>query len=137
MRNLCALRLLALAVLAPLGIACSTRPAARGTPAPDLTGAWVFDMNVGTHVTHGAFTLERRGDGYGGELTTDRGPNRLPVRSFTLARDSVAMVVESPNGIVTFRGVLTGGARAMTGAVAYHNGRTYPMTVRRRRAQGG
>ena len=135
MRYLPALRLLALIALAPLAVACSMRRTT-ATPAPDLSGAWDFDVDVGTRVTHGAFTLERRGDGYGGELTTDRGPNRLPVRSVTLARDSVAMVVESPDGIVTFRGVLAGGATAMSGMMAYHNGRLYPMTVRRRASQG-
>ena len=131
-------RLLALVLLLPLLVACAARTAAdRPDPTPDLSGAWEFDMDVGSHVTLGAFTLERRADGYGGELTTNRGPNRLPVRSVALARDSVTMVVESPNGLVTFHGVLAGDARTMTGKVLYHNGQTYPMSVRRRVEQGG
>lgn len=100
--------------------------------APDLAGAWEFDIDVGKDTTRGAFALERKADGYTGELTTNRGPNRLPIRSLTLVRDSVAMVVESPNGTVTFLGRLQTGARGMAGTVLYHNGARYPMVVRRR-----
>lgn len=118
------------AVLAVIGCATRGTSAPAATP-PDLSGAWEFDMDVGTHVTHGRFTLHQRADGYGGELTTDRGPNRLPVRSLVVVRDSVTMVVESPNGLVTFRGLLSADTRGMQGAALYHNGQTYPMTVRR------
>ena len=99
---------------------------------PDLAGAWEFDIDVGKDTTHGAFALERKAEGYTGELTTNRGTNRLPIRSLTLVRDSVAMIVDSPNGTVTFLGRLETGACGMAGTVLYHNGARYPMVVRRR-----
>ena len=129
MRSFPAFRVLAALLLS----ACALRPAPAERPAPpDLAGAWDFDIDVGASLTHGAFTLERRAAGYGGELTTNRGTNRLPVRSVAVAGDSVTMVVESPQGMVTFRGLLADDARGMTGQVTYHNGSLYPMVVRRR-----
>lgn len=122
-------RLVAALLLAACALPARVRPV---DVTPDLAGAWEFDIDVGKDTTHGAFALERKADGYTGELTTNRGPNRLPIRSLTLVRDSVAMVVESPNGTVTFLGRLEAGARGMAGTVLYHNGARYPMVVRRR-----
>ena len=67
------------------------------------------------------------GRGYTGTLTTNRGDNVLPVRTFTVAGRDVRMQVQSPQGAVTFGGTLAPGGRAFAGTVTYHDGRPFPL----------
>jgi len=100
--------------------------------APDLAGDWVFEVQTGRNVAHGAMTLVADGTAYKGTLTTDQGNNVLPVRSLTLQGSALNMLVESPNGNVTFIGTLATDARTFQGKVTYHNGQEFPMSGRRR-----
>ena len=100
--------------------------------APDLAGDWVFEVQTGRNVTHGAMTLVADGTAYKGTLTTDQGNNVLPVRSLTLQGSALNMLVESPNGNVTFKGTLATDAQTFQGKVTYHNGQEFPMSGRRR-----
>lgn len=92
--------------------------------APDLAGDWMFEVQTGQNVAHGAMTLLADGASYKGTLTTDQGNNVLPVRSLTLQGSDLSMLVESPNGTVTFKGTLAADARTFQGNVTYYNGQT-------------
>jgi hypothetical protein len=100
--------------------------------APDLAGDWVFEVQTGKNVTHGAMTLVADGASYKGTLTTDQGNNVLPVRSLLLQGSAMNMLVESPNGNVSFQGTLSSDAQTFEGKVTYHNGQEFPMSGRRR-----
>ena len=100
--------------------------------SPDLAGDWVFEAQTGESVAHGAMTLVADGPGYKGTLTTDQTDNVLPVRSVTLQGSELSMIVESPEGNVTFRGKLAEDARTFEGKVIYLNGQIVPMSGRRR-----
>lgn len=120
----------ALAVLILCGsIGCIA--SAPRTAGPNLAGAWDFTVDVGASVTRGSMTLVRSGTGYSGELRA-AGPNALPVRSVVVTGTQVDLAVESPEGPVTFRGVLASDANSMVGEVTYHGGRRFPMRVIRR-----
>jgi hypothetical protein len=121
---------IAVAVLSLFG--CRGVGERAGVSAPDLTGAWTFKVNTGQHVTQGAMTLIADGPSYGGTLTTDQGDNVLKVRSLTLDGSQMLMAVESPQGVVTFDGVLSADARSFDGVVTYHTGQKFPMTGVRR-----
>ena len=75
MRTLIACLCFAVALLA----GCAGSPV-RAT-APGLAGDWVFEVQTGQNVAHGAMTLVADGASYKGTLTTDQGNNVLPVRS--------------------------------------------------------
>jgi hypothetical protein len=106
--------------------ACMTGRAAPGS----LVGAWSFRIDTGAgRITHGRLNLTAAAQGYQGTLTTDRGDNVLPVRSFTVAGRDVRMHVESPQGAVTFAGALGPGARAFAGTVTYHDGRPFQLSA--------
>ena len=107
----------------------SSRPEAN---SPDLSGDWTFAVQTGQNVVNGAMTLQSDGDHYRGTLTTDQGDNVLTVRSLTLDGADMTMLVESPQGQVTFKGALNADGRAFKGAVTYHNGQTFPMEGSRR-----
>ena len=92
----------------------------------------MFEVKTGNTVAHGAMTLTADGSGYRGTLTTDQGNNVLPVRSLTLAGSNMDMLVESPNGNVTFKGALSADASSFAGTVTYHNGQKFPMTGTKR-----
>jgi len=100
--------------------------------APDLAGDWMFEVQTGQNVAHGAMTLLADGASYKGTLTMDQGNNVLPVRSLTLQGSDLSMLVESPNGNVTFKGTLAADARTFQGNVTYYNGQTFAMSGRRR-----
>lgn len=119
--------LLSLLALAGLS-ACVT---ARGAP-PSLAGDWRFTIDTGAgRITNGRLSLAPAGRGYAGSLTTNRGDNVLPVRSFTVEGAAVRMLVQSPQGMVRFAGTLAPGARAFAGTVTYHNGQLYPLSATR------
>lgn len=126
MRTLIACLCIAICLLT----ACASGP--ERSKAPDLTGDWVFEVQTGKNVAHGAMTLVANGASYKGTLTTDQGSNVLPVRSLTLGGFEMDMLVESPNGNVTFKGTLAADARTFAGKVTYYNGQTFPMSGHRR-----
>jgi hypothetical protein len=110
------------------GCAASPQPA----KTPDLAGDWVFEAQTGENVAHGAMTLVADGASYKGTLTTDQTDNVLPVRSLTLQGSDLSMLVESPEGNVTFKGTLAADAQTFQGKVIYFNGQIVPMSGRRR-----
>ena len=126
MRTLIASLCFAVALLA----GCAGSP--ERSKATALAGDWVFDVQTGENVAHGAMTLVADGASYTGTLTTDQGNNVLPVRSLTLRGSDLSMLVESPNGNVTFNGTLAADAQTFQGKVTYYNGQTFPMSGRRR-----
>lgn len=73
-------------------------------------------------------TLQADGSQYRGTLTTNRGNNVLPIRHLLLRGDEMEMVVESPNGTVTFKGRLSPDAQAFDGIAHYHTGQRFPMS---------
>jgi hypothetical protein len=111
---------------------CAGTPRTNEAQTRSLAGDWVFEVKTGNAVAHGAMTLTADGSGYRGTLTTDQGNNVLPVRSLTVAGSDMDMVVESPNGNVTFKGALSADASSFAGTVTYHNGQKFPMTGARR-----
>jgi len=119
-------------LLAALMLACLAA-CVTGRPAPvSLAGEWSFRIDTGGgRITLGRLQLARAADGYTGTLTTNRGTNILPVRSFTVAGTDVRMHVESPQGAVTFAGALVDGARAFAGTVTYHDGRRFTLSATR------
>jgi hypothetical protein len=100
--------------------------------APDLAGDWVFEAQTGENVAHGSMTLVADGASYKGTLTTDQTDKVLPVRSLTLQGSDLSMLVESPEGNVTFKGTLAADAQTFQGKVIYFNGQIVPMSARRR-----
>jgi len=126
MRTLIACLCFACALL----VGCANSP--ERSKAPALAGDWVFEVQTGTNVTHGAMTLVADGAGYTGTLKTDQGNNVLPVRSLTVQGSDMSMLVESPNGNVTFKGTLAADAQTFEGKVTYYNGQVFPMSGRRR-----
>ena len=99
---------------------------------PNLAGDWVFEAQTGENVAHGAMTLVADGASYKGTLTTDQTDNVLPVRSLTLQGAELSMLVESPEGNVTFKGTLADDAQTFQGKVIYYDGRMISMSARRR-----
>lgn len=120
------------ALVAVLFAACAPDGHRAAAIAPDLSGNWTFSVDVAPdRVTVGTIVLEPSDAGYKGALTTNQGENVLPVSRFTLAGDAIAMIVESPDGAVSFVGVLADGAQAFNGTVTYHNGSQYPLSASR------
>jgi hypothetical protein len=108
-------------------VGCAANP-----KTPDLAGDWVFEAQTGENVAHGAMTLVADGAGYKGTLTTDQTDNVLSVRSLTLRGSELSMLVESPEGNVTFNGTLADDAQTFQGKVTYINGEIFQMSGRRR-----
>lgn len=99
--------------------------------APDLAGAWRFEVDTGKGMTLGAMTLTGRGDRYEGTLTTNQGNNTLAVRPLVVRDRAIVMMVDSPNGEVVFKGTLDADGRSFRGTVTYFNGQAFPMVGRR------
>jgi hypothetical protein len=119
-------------ILATLALACLAACVTGRTAPPSLAGEWGFRIETGGgRVTNGWLSLTPAGSGYAGRLTTDRGNNVLPVRSFTVDGAAVRMHVESPQGAVTFAGALAEGARAFAGTLTYHDGRRFTLRATR------
>ena len=108
-----------------VGMAVAIAPAP--APRPDLSGLWRFDFSA-SRVTLGAMTLKADGEIYKGKLITNGGIEGLDVRSLTVNGQDMVMLVDSPNGAVTFRGKLDDGARSFRGTLTYHDGRNFPMS---------
>jgi hypothetical protein len=107
---------------------CASHSTARDR-TPDLAGRWTFQvLTGGDDATQGAMTLVANRDGYSGTLTTDQGANTLVVRSLALDGADMRMLVESPDGNVTFEGLLSPSGASFDGTVTYHTGQRFPMS---------
>jgi len=113
-----------LASLSFLLAACASRPGADG---PGVDGQWGFQVATGASITNGRLTLARESGSHTGTLTTDQGNNILRVSSVTMKDQQLVVSVESPNGQVTFRGVLSPDRKRFLGTVTYFNGQQFPM----------
>ncbi len=97
----------------------------------DLQGIWDFSMRVGERTSPGFIALGPVEGGWAGSITMYL-TNTLAVRRFTIDGDSLAMVVASREGDVTFRAQLSDDGREMRGIVEYHGGARLPMVALRR-----
>lgn len=117
-------------LLAALAFLCLAACVTGRAPPGSLAGGWSFQIDTGGgRVTHGRLQLAPAAGGYAGTLTTNRGDNVLPVRSFTVAGADLRMSVESPQGAVTFAGALARNARGFAGTVTYHDGRRFRLNA--------
>lgn len=106
--------------------------AAASTPnAVDLQGLWDFTMRAGDRMSPGFFALGPVDGGWAGSITMYL-TNTLAVRRFTIEGDSIAMVVASREGDVTFRAQLSDGGNRLSGIVEYHGGARLPLVAHRR-----
>src|SRR5215213_3050632 len=109
------------AVGTPSAAAAPTLAAAQRNALDSLAGRWDFSVDLGTRETQGELWLFRRERELTGTLAPT-GTNTLPVRSMTLRGDSAHMIVDTPEGPVTFDGMVAGTHSAMRGVVTYHKG---------------
>ena len=58
---------------------------------------------------------------------TDQGGHALPIESITIADGVMVMVVNSPRGLVIFRGRIDEDETRFDGKLTYHNGNVYTM----------
>ena len=65
--------------------------------------------------------------GYTGFAMTDQGGHALPIESIEIRNGAMVMVVNSPRGLVIFRGTIDEGATRFDGKLTYHNGNVYTM----------
>lgn len=65
--------------------------------------------------------------GYTGFAMTDQGGHALPIESIELRDGTMTMVVNSPRGLVIFRGKLDPSETRFDGALTYHNGSVFTM----------
>ena len=96
----------------------------------DLAGLWRFDMTSpqGT-TTLGAMTVLKNKDSgaYEGKVITNGGVEALPIRSIQIQSLRMTMEVNSPRGLVVFRGDLAPSGQSFSGTLTYHNGRDFSM----------
>ena len=107
--------------------ACATPRSASDIAATSLQGTWNIEIDMGRAKTLGTMLINREVAGSEGSLTTNRGPNVLPVRTLTLDDHAIALSVESPNGMVVFKGELSRDGNAFQGKVTYHDGQVFLM----------
>lgn len=65
--------------------------------------------------------------GYTGFAMTDQGGHALPIESIELNEGMMTMVVNSPRGLVVFRGRIDKALTRFDGKLTYHNGNVYDM----------
>ena len=106
---------------------CATPRSASDIAATSLQGTWNIEIDMGRAKTLGTMLINREVAGSEGSLTTNRGPNVLPVRTLTLDDHAIALSVESPNGMVVFKGELSQDGNAFQGKVTYHDGQVFSM----------
>jgi hypothetical protein len=138
MRPVRPLLMLVLVLLAACASGAGPAPEAAApavVPVPDLSGTWGFSVDVGGRMTTGELVLLRQGGDYTGTITP-QGTNTLQVRSLRLTGQQVDLLVDTPEGPVTFAGTLGEDARSMQGIVTYHGGQRFPMAVEKREAAG-
>ena len=65
--------------------------------------------------------------GYTGFAMTDQGGHALPIESIDIRDGAMVMVVNSPRGLVIFRGTIDEDETRFDGTLTYHNGNVYGM----------
>lgn len=65
--------------------------------------------------------------GYTGFAMTDQGGHALPIESIDIQGRAMTMVVNSPRGMVVFRGTIEANDTRFEGKLTYHNGQVYDM----------
>ena len=98
---------------------------------PNLAGLWRFDMTSPQGATTlGAMTVQRNKDSgaYEGKVITNGGVEALPIRSIQIQSRRMTMEVDSPRGLVVFRGDLGPSGQSFSGTLTYHDGRDFSMT---------
>ena len=65
--------------------------------------------------------------GYTGFAMTDQGGHALPIESIDIRDGAMVMVVNSPRGLVIFRGTIDKAETRFDGKLTYHNGNVYDM----------
>ena len=65
--------------------------------------------------------------GYTGFAMTGLGGHALPIESIDISDGNMVMVVNSPRGLVIFRGTIDKDETRFDGKVTYHNGQVYGM----------
>lgn len=77
----------------------------------------------------GPLTVPARDErvGYGGFVLTNQGAHALPIESIDVTDGKMTMVVNSPRGLVIFRGVVDAKQQRFDGKLTYHNGQVYDM----------
>ena len=79
--------------------------------------------------TLGAMTVLRSKDSgaYEGKVITIGGVEALSIRSIEILTRRMTMTVESPRGLVVFRGDLGSAGQSFSGTLTYHDGRDFFM----------
>lgn len=65
--------------------------------------------------------------GYAGFAMTDQGGHALPIEFVGIDEGALTMVVNSPRGLVIFRGKLSADEQSFEGKLTYHNGNVFTM----------
>lgn len=65
--------------------------------------------------------------GYTGFAMTDQGGHALPIESIDVRDGAMTMVVNSPRGLVIFRGKIDAAETRFDGDLTYHNGSVFRM----------
>ena len=65
--------------------------------------------------------------GYTGFAMTDQGGHALPIESIAIDNGAMVMVVNSPRGLVIFRGRIDASETRFEGQLVYHNGSIFTM----------
>ena len=65
--------------------------------------------------------------GYTGFAMTGLGGHALPIESIDISGGNMVMVVNSPRGLVVFRGTIDKDETRFDGKLTYHNGHVYDM----------
>jgi hypothetical protein len=115
-----------------IAFAVAALPAAASAQehGPDLAGLWRFDMTSPQGATTlGAMTVLRNKDSgaYEGKVITSGGVEALPIRSIQIQSRRMTMEVDSPRGLVVFRGDLGPSGQSFSGTLTYHDGRDFSM----------
>ena len=117
-------------LIAPAALLLAATPAATQQTQADLAGLWRFDLTSpqGT-TTLGAMTVLRNKDSgaYEGKVITNGGVEALPIRSIQIQSRRMTMEVDSPRGLVVFRGDLGLSGQSFSGTLTYHDGRDFWM----------
>lgn len=114
-------------VMLVIASGCATPRSVSDYAATTLIGSWNIEIDTGRGTTIGTMLINREVPGREGSLTTNRGPNVLPVRTLTLDGHNLALSVESPNGTVLFKGELSRDGNTFQGKVNYHDGQVFSM----------
>lgn len=65
--------------------------------------------------------------GYSGFVLTDQGGHALPIESIDVRNGAMTMVVNSPRGLVIFKGKIDSDETRFDGKLTYHNGQVFDM----------